>query len=208
MALGGEGRAGPPAAGSDSGKKRARERAPTAPAPPRGSTWPGRLKTWAANPTGPDWEAVTAPVGKINAQLSKAETEQLSGQSHPPASLGQRRGGRAAGRGPHTVRPTARGSTGSALRPDRAAPRTGRGWNGSPGAWGSTTRLGARPRTASAVDRATPASPAPGDEDRADTAAALLAGRWRAACPSDGEWQRGASPRRSGFGVWAPKLRL
>lgn len=103
MALGGEGRAGPPAAGSDSGKKRAQEpaprRAPAAPAPPRGSTWPGRLKTWAANPTGPDWEAVTAPVGKINAQLSKAETEQLSGQSHPPASLGQGRGGRAAGGG-------------------------------------------------------------------------------------------------------------
>lgn len=116
----------------------------------------------------------------------------------------QGRGGRGGARTPSAPLPEAR----PALRPDRAAPRTGRGWNGSPGAWGSTTRLGARPRTASAVDRASPASPAPGDEDRADTAAALLAGRWRAACPSDGEWQRGASPRRSGFGVWAPKLRL
>lgn len=106
MALGGEGRAGRPLRGATRGRNELGNR-------PRASRTGPSARLHVARPPenlgckphrgglgGRAFQmAVTAPVGKISAQLSKAKTKQLSGQSHPPASLGQRRGGRAAGGG-------------------------------------------------------------------------------------------------------------
>lgn len=92
--------------------------------------------------------------------------------------------------GPKPVDPTPRGSPSSASRPGRAPvpppereTPTGRGAGRLPRSLGirhasGRTALTPGPCTASAADLATPV---PGDKDRADAAAALLAGRWRAA---------------------------